>query len=120
MIHKGNISANLKAGSYLPYMLCLGTCDTVQCVMSEWSQWSATCGHASRSICIVARHIKVEKASCDGLPTKCPDAEEVVTRKEPACKSRLYFYTTRNIIGLCGLALGLDVKWHFSRYEVAT
>ncbi|XP_065060896.1 cochlin-like [Rhopilema esculentum] len=61
------------------------SCEAVECDLSQWSQWSATCGHATRYISFVPRKVKIEQKSCDGLQTKCPEEREVVSREEPSC-----------------------------------
>ncbi|CAH3168650.1 unnamed protein product [Porites evermanni] len=64
------------------------TCQTVQCTWNQWSDWSATCGKASRTRTIKSTQITVQKESCDGLPQTCPQPPETQHRTtDCACRT---------------------------------
>jgi len=48
------------------------TCPTVECRWNDWTDWSATCGLATRNRTIKTIMTTVQKLSCDGLPQSCP------------------------------------------------
>eukprot|EP00794_Sanderia_malayensis_P018008 gene18007-19809_t len=55
-------------------------CQTVRCQPSEWSQWSATCGPATRTSRFIAIPVTIAAPSCSGLPTKCSNSIETQQR----------------------------------------
>lgn len=48
------------------------TCPTVECRWNDWTDWSATCGLATRNRTMKTIMTTVQKLSCDGLPQSCP------------------------------------------------
>lgn len=67
-------------------MICLGSCNYVECVAATWSPWSADCGKATRSRVMQTISRTVERYSCDGLKKTCPTTTEQQSRTK-LCKT---------------------------------
>ena len=61
-----------------------GPCKYVKCAWKPWSDWSATCGHVTRTRSSGATEHVTNRPSCDGLQTTCPRPE--VQKKTTNCK----------------------------------
>jgi len=59
-----------------------GECETVDCVASEWLQWSTQCGQGKRQRTINPVQKYVKRLSCQGLKTTCEKDVETQDRNE--------------------------------------
>ncbi|XP_068676816.1 uncharacterized protein [Montipora foliosa] len=70
------------------------SCPTVNCTWSQWSDWSATCGPATRQKNVTTQKVVVLRNSCDGLPQSCPT--------EPVMENRTLMCTCQSVLCLWG------------------
>ena len=69
-----------------------GDCKTVKCSPGPWSEWSATCGPAVRSMTLVSKDHVVKAKSCANFPTACSKQVTPQSRYTPLCKFTKYIY----------------------------
>lgn len=62
-------------------------CKYVTCSWNDWSSWSATCGTSSRQRTSKATEHVINKPSCTGLQTSCPEPQLDKRTTNCPCKS---------------------------------
>jgi len=63
------------------------TCNYVDCVYSEWSGWSKSCGTRERKRMMLSQPRHVSLLNCDGLIQHCPGTKEVETETKQCNES---------------------------------
>ncbi|XP_031574613.1 uncharacterized protein LOC116308348 isoform X2 [Actinia tenebrosa] len=64
------------------------TCKFVKCTQNPWTDWSATCGKATRQRTWKTTQVTEDRLNCDNLPQSCPTKPEVESRETMcSCKT---------------------------------